>query len=189
MTASSAKVENHWPAARVELWPLTKIQRYAKNPKQHTPEQIRELAAMMREFGVTTAILLDESGEIIAGHGRLEAAAANGYAKYPVMVAAGWSEAQKKAYRLADNIIPNALGAALMPEAVKLELADLGELDYDTARFGLDDIPLPELNEPSPTRAPRSKTTIFVSVKNADTERARKVITAALKKAGIEANL
>ncbi len=179
-----------WPASKVEMWPVSKIRRYAGNAKSHPSEQIREIAASMKEFGVTTAILLDEKHEIIAGHGRLDAAELLQLPEYPIMRAKGWTEAQKRAYRLADNVIPSIGGAALLPAMVKIELADLQKLNYDTNRFGLDDIDLPELEavENIP-KTPRKRTTIFVSVKNADVEKASKVIVAALNKAQIGHNL
>lgn len=180
-----------WPAARVEMWPIAKIRRYAGNAKNHPPEQIREIAASMQEFGVTTAILLDENSEIIAGHGRLDAAELLKLPKYPIMRAKGWTEAQKRAYRLADNVLPNTGGAALLPDMVKIELADLEKMNYDTDRFGLGDISLPELGAdaaPAP-KSPRRKTTLFISVKNADADKASKIIATALTKARIEHNL
>jgi hypothetical protein len=181
--------EPNWPASSVELWSVAKIRRYAGNAKSHPPEQIREIAASMKEFGVTTAILLDEKNEIIAGHGRLDAAELLKLPKYPIMRAKGWSEAQKRAYRLADNVLPNIGGAAMLPDMVKLELEGLEKLDFDISRFGLNDIDLPELEiQPAP-KAPRRKTTIFVSVRNLDAEKAAKIIAAALNKAKIEHNL
>ena len=178
-----------WPAARVEMWPVAKIRRYAGNAKSHPPEQISAIAESMQEFGVTTAILLDEKNEIIAGHGRLDAAELLKLPKYPVMRAKGWTEAQKRAYRLADNVLPNIGGAALLPDMVKIELADLEKMNYDTDRFGLGDIDLPELGTEAAPKSPRTKQTIFVSVRIADAEKTRKVIRAALTKAKIDHNL
>lgn len=179
-----------WPATKTEMMPVKELRRYAGNAKSHPPEQVKAIAAMIQEFGVTTAILIDEKKEIIAGHGRLDAAELLQMKEFPIMRATGWTEAQKRAYRLADNAIHAAGGATWIPEMVKVELADLEKMNYDTGRFGLSDIELPDLEsiEVSP-KSPRRKTTIFVSVKNADAERARKVVAAALTKARIEHNL
>lgn len=182
--------EPAWPAAKTEMWPVERLRRYAGNAKSHPPDQVKAIAALIQEFGVTTAILIDEKNEIIAGHGRLDAAELLKMPKFPIMKAVGWTEPQKRAYRLADNAIHTAGGAAWLPDMVKVELADLEKMNYDTNRFGLNDIELPELGtiETAPKRL-RNKTTIFVSIKNSDAEKARKTITAALNKARIDHNL
>lgn len=84
-----------WPAAKVEMWDLARIREYEANPRTHPEAQLELLARSMREDGVTMPILVDETGVIIAGHGRIRAAAMNGFAQYPVVVARGWSEEQK----------------------------------------------------------------------------------------------
>jgi len=73
------------------------------NPRLHSPEHVRQIAASIREFGFTIPVLLDERDEIIAGHGRLLAAQELALAEVPTLTATGWSEAQKRAYRIADN--------------------------------------------------------------------------------------
>lgn len=188
--AKGNTLEASWPATKVELWPLEKIKKYAKNPKKHPPEQVRELAGLMKEFGVTENILLDENGEILHGHGRMEAAELNGWPRYPVAQAIGWTEAQKTAYRLAHNVIGSAYGAELIPAIVETDLGRLEELNYDIERFGLDQIALPELEEiPAVTRRARSTTTIFVSIKNEFADKARKIVADALTRAKIPHNL
>lgn len=180
-----------WPSDKVEKWPLAKLVTYQRNALSHPPEQIAELVALIHEFGWTYPILVDERGEIIAGHGRVLAAAQMGLAKVPVMVAKGWSEAQKRAYRLADNAVSRR--GSWIPEMVEGELAALDDLNYDVSGFGLDLIELPPIDEtviPASTeRAPRTKSTIFVSVRNDQAEKARTAIIAALKKAKIDHNL
>jgi ParB-like chromosome segregation protein Spo0J len=96
-------VTTTWPADSVERWPLARLIPYARNARTHTPEQIRQIAASMREWGWTIPVLADEAGTILAGHARVSAAEINGYEEAPVMVARGWSEAKKRAYILADN--------------------------------------------------------------------------------------
>jgi hypothetical protein len=76
---------------------------YARNARTHSAEQVDQIAASIREWGWTIPVLVDESGGLIAGHARLLAARKLGLVDVPVMVASGWSEAQKCAYVLADN--------------------------------------------------------------------------------------
>jgi ParB-like chromosome segregation protein Spo0J len=76
---------------------------YAKNARTHTDAQIAAIAASIKEWGWTTPALVAEDGGLIAGHARVLAARQLGIAEIPVMVAAGWTEAQKRAYVLADN--------------------------------------------------------------------------------------
>ena len=99
-----------WPADRVERWPLDKLVPYARNARTHSEEQVAQIAASMREWGWTNPVLVDEAGMIIAGHGRVLAARKLGIGEVPVMIARGWTEAQKRAYVLADNQL--ALNAA-----------------------------------------------------------------------------
>lgn len=103
MSAEPAAANQLWPADQVERRPVAALVPYAQNARLHSDEQIEGLAASMREWGFTMPLLVDEAGEIIAGHGRLLAAARLGYESVPAMVARGWTAAQIKAYRLADN--------------------------------------------------------------------------------------
>ena len=87
----------NWPAEAVHFRDLTDLAPYARNARTHTREQIDQIAASMREWGWTCPILVDESNTVIAGHARIEAARKLGWTEVPVVVARGWSEAQKKA--------------------------------------------------------------------------------------------
>lgn len=117
------------PADRVERWSLDKLTPYARNARTHSPAQVDQIAASMREWGWTNPILVDEAGQIIAGHGRLAAAQKLGLKDAPVMVASGWTEAQKRAYVLADNKL--ALNAGWDSEMLLLEINDLQGMDFD----------------------------------------------------------
>jgi ParB-like chromosome segregation protein Spo0J len=75
----------------------------ARNARTHSDEQVTQLAASIEEWGWTIPVLVDEAGGIIAGHGRVMAAHRLDLEDVPVMVAAGWSDAKKRAYMLADN--------------------------------------------------------------------------------------
>ena len=90
-------------AERIELWPVERLRPYERNPRTHSEDQVAQIAASMVEFGFTNPILVDESNGIIAGHGRLLAARKLGLAEVPVMRLEHLSEAQKRAYVIADN--------------------------------------------------------------------------------------
>ena len=125
------------PADKVEQWPIEKLVPYAKNSRTHSEEQVAQIAASIREWGFTTAVLVDESGSIIAGHGRVMAARKLGLASLPVMVAAGWTDAQKRAYVIADNKL--ALNAGWDNELLALEIGELGDLGFDLELTGFTD--------------------------------------------------
>lgn len=126
-----------WPADRVERWQLDKLIPYARNARTHSDEQVAQIAASMREWGWTNPVLVDETGLIIAGHGRVSAARLLGWTEIPVMVASGWSEAQKRAYTLADNKL--ALNAGWDPAMLALEFGELGDLGVDLNLAGFTD--------------------------------------------------
>ena len=122
------------PADKVEQWPIDRLIPYARNARTHTEEQIAQIAASIREWGLTTAVLVDEGGGIIAGHGRVLAARKLGIKQMSVMVAKNWTEPQKRAYVLADNKL--ALNAGWDTETLALELADLKGLEFDLELIG-----------------------------------------------------
>ena len=88
---------------RIETWPLARLQPYAKNAKVHGADQVAKIAASMAEFGWTVPCLVAEDGELIAGHGRVLAATQLGLTQAPVIVLGHLTEAQRRAYRIADN--------------------------------------------------------------------------------------
>lgn len=110
---------------------------YARNARTHSDEQVAQIAASIREWGWTVPVLIDEDGGLIAGHGRVLAARKLGLAEIPVMVATGWSEAQKRAYVLADNKL--ALNAGWDADLLRVELADLQAFDFDLGLTGFSD--------------------------------------------------
>ncbi|MDF1854223.1 site-specific DNA-methyltransferase [Pseudooceanicola sp.] len=134
MTAQSKITPQAWPAAQVAMWQVADLVPYAKNARQHPPEQIDQIAASMERFGFTIPMLVAEDGTIIAGHGRLMAAAQLGLAEVPVMVARGWSEEDRRLYTLADNRLAEI--AEWDPEMLRIEI---GELRED---FGIEDMSL-----------------------------------------------
>ncbi len=126
-----------WPAAAVELIDIKRVIPYARNARTHSDQQIAQIAASMREFGWTIPILIDEEGGLIAGHGRISAARQRGYEKVPAMTARGWTEAQKRAYVLADNQL--ALNAGWDMEKLGVEVKDLAAMGFDLPLIGFDE--------------------------------------------------
>ena len=127
-------MKREWPADKVERRNINALIPYARNARTHSPEQVDQIAASIREWGWTVPVLIDEQGGLIAGHGRVMAAKKLGLAEVPVMVAAGWSEGQKRAYVLADNKL--AENAGWDRDMLKVELGDLGALDFDISLTG-----------------------------------------------------
>lgn len=120
----------------LERRPTAALVPYARNARTHSAEQVSQIAASMREFGWTSPILIDEDDGIIAGHGRLLAAEKLKLPEVPVIVAKGWSEAQKRAYVLADNKL--SLNADWDTALLKIELSDLQTGGFDLSLTGFD---------------------------------------------------
>jgi DNA modification methylase len=114
--------------------PLGELIPYARNPRTHTDAQMAQIAASIREFGWTNPVLVDGASGIIAGHGRVLAARKLGLERVPVIELAHMSEAQKRAYVLADNQL--ALNAGWDEALLRLELANLSGLGFDLGLIG-----------------------------------------------------
>ena len=129
-----------WPADKVERWSIDRLIPYAKNSRTHSDAQVAQIAASIREWGWTVPVLVDEDGGLIAGHCGVLAARKLGIAQVPVMVASGWSDAQKRAYVIADNNL--ALNAGWDMELLAVELGDLQGMGVDLSLtgFGEDEI-------------------------------------------------
>ena len=123
-------------AERVELWPIEKLRPYERNPRTHSEAQVDRIAASMVAFGWTNPVLVDEQGGILAGHGRLLAARKLGLAEVPVIRFEHLSEAQKRAYLIADNQL--ALQAGWSEELLAAELAWLRDESFDLDLVGFD---------------------------------------------------
>ncbi len=121
---------------RVEKRSVDALIPYAKNSRTHSESQVAQIAASIKEWGWTTPLLVDESGGIIAGHGRLLAAQKLGMKEVPVIVADGWTDHQKRAYIIADNKL--ALNAGWDEELLAIELADLRDAGFDLDLIGFD---------------------------------------------------
>src|SRR5262249_39839887 len=92
-----------WPADRVEHWPVERLIPYTHNPRVHSAADLDRLADAVHQWGWTMPVLVDEQGQTIAGEARRCVAQKLQLSSIPVVVARGWSEAEKRAYRLADN--------------------------------------------------------------------------------------
>src|ERR1043166_3012376 len=125
---------------KVEYRSVEALIPYAKNARTHSDEQVAQIAASIREFGWTNPILVDGSNGIIAGHGSLLAARKLGMTLVPVIELAGMTEAQKRAYVIADNKL--ALNAGWNHELLSLELGDLQGLGFDLSLVGFNDLEL-----------------------------------------------
>lgn len=141
-----------WPAANVEMRAISGLVPYARNSRTHSPEQIAQIAASMREWGWTNPVLVDEQDTIIAGHGRVLAAQKLGLEEAPVMVARGWSDAQKRAYVIADNKL--ALNAGWDMETLAVEIGDLSGMGFDLNLTGFTGAELASLAGASPEDKP-----------------------------------
>jgi DNA modification methylase len=135
-------------ASQIEQIKTADLVPYARNAKKHDEAQVAKLAGSIREFGFNNPVLIDADNGIIAGHGRVMAAQKLSLASVPCLRLSHLSETQKRAYILADNRLAE-LGGGWDAEMLKLELADLGDLDVDLdgIGFGADDLQDLELSE------------------------------------------
>ena len=130
-------------AQRIELWPLEKLIPYARNPRTHSDAQVGQIAASIAAFGFNNPILVDTKAGIIAGHGRLLAARKLQLQEVPVIVLDHLTEAQKRAYILADNQL--ALNAGWDDTLLAAELAALQREDFNLDLIGFEDEELARL--------------------------------------------
>ena len=118
----------------IEYQEVAKLTPYARNSRTHSDEQVSQIAASIKEFGWTNPILIDEKDGIIAGHGRLMAAQRLNEANVPTIRLSGLTEAQKKAYVIADNKL--ALNAGWDEEMLAVEVEELLGKGYDLSLTG-----------------------------------------------------
>ena len=112
---------------------------YINNSRTHSEQQVQQVAASIKEFGFTNPILIDEDSGIIAGHGRLQAAQLLGQNEVPTITLEGLTQAQRKAYVIADNKL--ALNSGWDDELLKVELEVLSDLDFELDILGWDVLP------------------------------------------------
>jgi len=132
--------------------PVASLRPYPGNARTHSKKQVRQIANSIRQFGFTNPVLVGENGEIIAGHGRVEAAKLLGLQKVPTLGLAHLNAAQRRAYVLADNKL--ALNAGWDRKLLAIELQGLIDIDFDVELTGFSsteiDLVLEEAGEGSP---------------------------------------
>lgn len=128
---------------QMQLVPLSKLVPYVNNARTHSPEQITKLRSSLREFGFVNPVIIDQDYGIIAGHGRVMAAKEEGIEEVPCVFVDYLTEAQKKAYILADNRF--AQDAGWDEELLRIEIEALQGADFDVSLTGFDPDELADL--------------------------------------------
>ena len=121
----------------MKLVPVDRLIPYVNNARTHSKEQIAKLRASIREFGFVNPVIIDRDFSVIAGHGRIAAAREENIAEVPCVFVDHLTEAQKKAYILADNRM--ALDAGWDEDILRVELESLEEMGYDLGLTGFDE--------------------------------------------------
>lgn len=121
----------------LQLISVDKLVPYINNARTHSASQIQKLRSSLREFGFVNPVIIDREYNVLAGHGRILAAKEEQIEKVPCVFAEHLTEAQKKAYILADNRM--ALDAGWDEELLAIELAELEGFDFDLALIGFDE--------------------------------------------------
>ena len=121
----------------MQLVPIAKLVPYVNNARTHSPEQITKLRSSLREFGFINPVIIDRDFNVIAGHGRILAAKEEGIKEVPCVFADHLTEAQKKAYIIADNRM--AMDARWDEELLRVEIESLQGMDFDPLLTGFDE--------------------------------------------------
>jgi DNA modification methylase len=134
--AADASRSRPWPADQVERWPVERLIPYTYNPRVHSTADLDKLADAVHQWGWTMPVLVDEQGGLIAGEARLCVAQKLKLSSIPVVVARGWSEEEKRAYRLADNQL--AARGSWNPDLLRAELQALDFAEFDLGLTGFE---------------------------------------------------
>lgn len=129
--------------SKIEKVPIDKLVPYARNARTHSKEQILQLRSSIREFGFLNPCLIDKDYNVIAGHGRIMAAKEEGLIELPCVFVEHLTDAQKRAYIIADNRL--AMNAGWDEEMLSVELSDLEGADFDLDLLGFTDAELKKL--------------------------------------------
>nr|DAX37573.1 MAG TPA: adenine specific DNA methyltransferase [Caudoviricetes sp.] len=127
----------------MKLVPIERLVPYANNARTHSPEQINKLRGSLREFGFVSPVIIDKDYGILAGHGRVMAARAENIEQVPCVFVDHLTEAQKKAYILADNRF--ALDAGWDEDMLRVEMEALQGMDFDISLTGFDEAEITDL--------------------------------------------
>jgi len=143
----------------VEEYPVAALKPYCGNARTHSKKQIRQIADSIKRFGFTNPVLISDDGEIIAGHGRVEAARTLGQACVPTIKLSHLNEAERRAYVIADNKL--ALNAGWDKEILAIELQALVDLDFEVELTGFSlaeiDLVLDAASDSSPSGVDRAR--------------------------------
>ena len=130
-------------AKHIEMWLVDKLIPWARNPRTHSDAKVAQIAASIAEFGFNNPILVDTKAGIIAGHGRLLAARKLGLTEVPVIVLDHLTDAQKRAYVIADNKL--AENAGWDDDLLRIEIEALQDENFDVSLLGFEDVELAQL--------------------------------------------
>lgn len=125
-----------WMASKIENWPIDKLSEYENNSKLHPESQVEKIAASIVEFGFINPMLVDSSGKIIAGHGRLLASKRLGLSEVPVIVLDHLTDMQRKALIIADNKLAES---GWDMDKLSEELSELSDEGFDLDVIGFTD--------------------------------------------------
>jgi len=121
-------------SASIEVMPVRRLRPYSRNARTHSKQQIGQIAESIRRFGFTNPVLISDDNEIIAGHGRVEAAKLIGLQSIPTVRLSHLDAVQRRAYVLADNKL--ALNAGWDREVLAIELQALIDMEFDVESTG-----------------------------------------------------
>ena len=175
----------------IDQTPVDELVPYDNNPRTHSAVQIERLVNSLKEFGFTNPILVDDDCNVIAGHGRLEAAKIVGLKTVPTITLSHLSEDQRRAYVIADNQL--ALNSGWDDDLLQSELQALGDAGFDLSLLGWgDDIPsfaeepdysaLDDLDDPTNDLAEGVMKAIQIEFRSEDYEEAKALVDAARKR-------
>jgi len=175
----------------IDQTPIDELVPYENNPRTHSAIQLERLVNSLKEFGFTNPILIDEDNNVIAGHGRLEAAKIVGLKTVPTITLSHLSEDQRRAYVIADNQL--ALNSGWDDDLLQSELQALGDAGFDLSLLGWgDDIPsfaeepdysaLDDLDDPTNDLAEGVMKAIQIEFRSEDYEEAKALVDAARKR-------
>lgn len=161
----------------------SKLKYYERNNKKHPPEQIRQLMNSIREFGFVNPVLIDENDELIAGHGRTEAAKELQLKEIPAIRLVGLTVSQKRALRISDNKIAENASWDVDALTFELEALKLEEFDLDILGFSSEElerllpVDVPEDNTLPPTQVKPKTSRIMIDCLDKDAEKLKEDIT------------
>lgn len=175
----------------IDQVPVDDLIPYENNPRTHSAVQLERLVNSLKEFGFTNPILIDDDKNVIAGHGRLEAAKIAGLKTVPTITLSHLTEEQRRAYVIADNQL--ALNSGWDDDLLQAELEALGELGFDLTLLGWgDDLPsfaedpdysaLDDFDDPTNDLAEGVMKAIQIEFRSEDYEEAKALVDAARKR-------